>query len=315
MSKSYYRILLGEKNKHAHKCFAEGFIGGSWGINEDLSQLVQQEDSAGLGEKLSAIYLETHPTKTKIGAGHASGMLRAITSDLQLGDLVMSRDESGDYKLGMVDGPYVYVEGPVLPHRRPVKWFEQTVKKSDLSEDLRKSVSPPLTVVEVSKHAAEIERLLQGGPLHAISEEGELIESQSAFALEKHLEEFIVHNWTNTDFGKNYDIYSEDGSYIGQQYPTDSPHKKIDILAISKDQSELLVIELKRGRPSDSVIGQLMRYMGFIKSKCAADGQRVRGCIVAFEPESGVKHAMRVSPDIDYYTYSVNFQLNRVSVD
>jgi RecB family endonuclease NucS len=38
----------------------------------------------------------------------------------------------------------------------------------------------------------------------------------------------------------------------------------MDILAISKDRSRLLVIELKRGRASDAVVGQIQRYMGFV---------------------------------------------------
>jgi len=37
----------------------------------------------------------------------------------------------------------------------------------------------------------------------------------------------------------------------------------IDILAVSKDQKELLVVELKKGRASDVVVGQIQRYMGF----------------------------------------------------
>jgi len=38
----------------------------------------------------------------------------------------------------------------------------------------------------------------------------------------------------------------------------------IDILAISNDRKKLLVVELKRGRVSDVVVGQLLRYMGLL---------------------------------------------------
>ena len=34
----------------------------------------------------------------------------------------------------------------------------------------------------------------------------------------------------------------------------------MDILAIKKDKSELLVIELKKGRASDAVVGQTLRW-------------------------------------------------------
>ena len=43
----------------------------------------------------------------------------------------------------------------------------------------------------------------------------------------------------------------------------------MDILAISKDKSELLVIELKKGRASDVVVGQIQRYMGFAQYELA----------------------------------------------
>ena len=35
----------------------------------------------------------------------------------------------------------------------------------------------------------------------------------------------------------------------------------IDILAISKDKKTLLVVELKKGRVSDNVVGQIQRYI------------------------------------------------------
>ena len=61
---------------------------------------------------------------------------------------------------------------------------------------------------------------------------------------------------------------------IGQQFQTDTG--PLDLLAISKDQKELLVIELKKGRASDAVVGQIQRYMGFIKDEIAEDHQTVR---------------------------------------
>jgi RecB family endonuclease NucS len=73
-------------------------------------------------------------------------------------------------------------------------------------------------------------------------------------ALEEHLEDFLVENWAQTDFGKEYEIFEEDGEKVGQQYPTDTG--LVDILAIRKDGKELLVLELKKGRASDAVVGQ-----------------------------------------------------------
>ena len=67
----------------------------------------------------------------------------------------------------------------------------------------------------------------------------ETVEDPAAFAMEKHLEDFLVQNWAQTDLGKEYDIYEEDGERVGQQYATDTG--PLDILAISKDKKSLLV--------------------------------------------------------------------------
>ena len=77
--------------------------------------------------------------------------------------------------------------------------------------------------------------------------------------MEKHLEDFLVQNWEQTELGKAFDIFQEEGERKGQQYPTDTG--PIDILAISKDKKQLLVVELKKGRASDVVVGQTLRYM------------------------------------------------------
>jgi hypothetical protein len=50
-------------------------------------------------------------------------------------------------------------------------------------------------------------------------------------------------------------------------------HRSIDILAISKDKTELLVVELKKGRASDMVVGQIQRYMGYVLEELAETNQ------------------------------------------
>jgi hypothetical protein len=35
---------------------------------------------------------------------------------------------------------------------------------------------------------------------------------------EKHLEDFLVQNWAQTDLGKTFVIFEEDGEKVGQHY-------------------------------------------------------------------------------------------------
>jgi restriction system protein len=131
----------------------------------------------------------------------------------------------------------------------------------------------------------------------------------SIFALEKHLEDFLVKNWHHTELGKHYDIYEEDGEKVGQQYQSDTG--LIDILAISKDKKELLVVELKKGRVSDVVVGQVQRYMGYVQDELAENNQKVRGVIIAFEDDIKIHRALSVAPNIDFFTYKIHFKLEK----
>lgn len=178
-----------------------------------------------------------------------------------------------------------------------------------MSESLRNSAGSIGTVSNISKYANELESLLSGSRPQAIITTDETIEDPSVFALEKHLEDFFVQNWRSTELGKHYNIYEEDGEIVGQQYPSDTG--PIDILAISKDKKELLVVELKKGRIGDVVVGQVQRYMGYVKDELAEDDQKVRGVIIAFEDDTKIRRALSVAQNIDFYTYKINFRLEK----
>jgi len=177
-----------------------------------------------------------------------------------------------------------------------------------MSQELQYSTGSIGTVSNVSKYAEEIEALIRDNPPPKLFSTDETIEDPKVFALEKHLEDFLVENWNQTRLGKKYDIFEEDGELVGQQYPSDTG--PIDILAISKDQKQILVVELKKGRASDVVVGQIQRYMGFVKDELSEKGQTVRGVIIALEEDKRIRRALSVTTNIDFYTYKVSFKLN-----
>lgn len=127
------------------------------------------------------------------------------------------------------------------------------------------------------------------------------------FGMESHLEDFLIANWSKTIFGQNYDLIYEEGDLVSQQYQT--AVGEIDILAISKDQQEYLVIELKKGRTSDAVVGQILRYMNWIKENLAKE-KMVKGAIIILETDTKLSYSLKGREDIHLYTYEVNFKLN-----
>jgi restriction system protein len=304
--KSYYRVMLGRKSTHAAECFAGNFIGTDFDINEDLSRKLPEEWRE-FNRQFIPIFLAKHPDKTKISAGLACGALWTVSKGIKKDDIVLCPDGTGRYRVAEVSGNYSYQPGGVLPHRRPVNWFSQTIDRADMSEALRNSCGAIGTVSRITGYQDEIERLIGGDRGIRIVATDETVEDPTAFAMEKHLEDFLVHNWAQTELSKEFDIYEEDGERVGQQYPTDTG--PIDILAISKDKNRLLVVELKKGRASDVVVGQTLRYMGFVQSELAEDSQSVSGAIIALEDDQKIRRALSMVPSIVFYRYQVSFKL------
>lgn len=310
MTKEYRRIMLGKSSANAEDAFKGGFVAAGHIFGIDLTGQLPEEWRA-FNKKMIPVYLEQNPEKSKVAAGLACGMLHTICKGSNVGDIVMSPDPDGNYHFGEITGGYFYDPDYELPHKRPVKWFERTVPRNQLSDGLRNSAGSIGTLSNVTKHAEEIERLIGNEGLPVLVARDETVEDPSVFALEKHLEDFLVANWSQTILGKTHDIYTEDGEMIGQQYPSDTG--PLDVLAISKDRKELLVVELKRGRASDSVVGQIQRYMGYVQSELAEEGQTVRGVIIALEADRRIEQALKVAPNIDFYRYQVSFELRKAN--
>ncbi len=316
--KNYYRVMLGRGSTHAAECFAGNFIGTDYEIEKDLTGRLYDRWQ-DFNREFIPIYQNQNPGKTKIGAGLAMGALWTVSKGILRGDMVLSPDGEGSVRVCEDIGDYLYVKDGTLMHRRPVRWLERVIAKSEMSDELRASVFTQGTAVSLNKHAAEIERLL--GEAFLLTETGptvtvtgsvqavQAIEDPVAFALEKHLEDFLVENWNQTELGRDYVIFEEEGEAVGQQYPTDTG--PIDILAVSKNKERLLVVELKKGRASDAVVGQVLRYMGYVKEELAEAGQEVRGVIIALEDDQRLRRALAASPGIDFFRYQVSFKLHR----
>lgn len=296
--------MLGRKSIHAAEGFLGGFIGADFEIYQNLTAELP-DDWRHFNKKFIPVFLSNHPDKTKIGAGLACGALWMVSKGIRNGDIVLCPDGGGSYRAGEVNGDYFYAPNEVLPHRRSVNWLNATINRADMSEALRNSTGSIGTVSTINQYGTEIEKLIGGNPVLISTDE--TVEDPSAFAMEKHLEDFLVMNWSQTELGKDYNIYEEDGEKVGQQYPTDTG--PMDILAIKKDKTELLIVELKKGRASDVVVGQTLRYMGYAAEELAEPNQKVRGVIIALDDDKRIKRALSVSPNIDFFRYQISFKL------
>jgi len=146
--------------------------------------------------------------------------------------------------------------------------------------------------------------------------EPEAVLGESMFRLERHLHEFLIDNWDKLQLGLEWDILTdESGDLVGYEYPTDVG--RIDILARHKHKNAWLIVELKRGRTADRVVGQILRYMGWVQKHLSDSDGSVRGLIIAPEFDSSIRYALLAArqAQISLARYRVRFELEDVPLD
>lgn len=114
--------------------------------------------------------------------------------------------------------------------------------------------------------------------------------------LEQYLEDLLVEQWNTLPWG-------EELLYLDRQVEC-GKLGTLDILARDRNTGDFVVIELKRDQGDDQVVGQVSRYMGWIK-KQRADHEEVgvRGVIVAHEATERLRSAVAAHPNMGLYIY------------
>jgi RecB family endonuclease NucS len=125
------------------------------------------------------------------------------------------------------------------------------------------------------------------------------------FAYERDLRNYLEKNLHSLEPGLK--LY-QDEEFSGIEFPVGG--RFIDILAVDS-QGYFVIIELKVSRGYDRVIGQLMRYMAWVR-KHLADGKNVRGIIVAREITEDLKLAASLLPGVQLAEYELSFKVKTV---
>jgi endonuclease len=140
-------------------------------------------------------------------------------------------------------------------------------------------------------------------------ESEEDVQSEVTFGLEYQLRDFLAQNLGAIPVeGRQLRLFVDSAGRDGIEFQTDVG--RIDILAVD-DTGAFIVFELKRARSPDRAIGQLSRYMGWVKHTIGRD-QKVRGVIVAKTISESLRYAISVIPDVSLFEYEVSFHLKAV---
>lgn len=132
------------------------------------------------------------------------------------------------------------------------------------------------------------------------------------FGLERLLSDFLVYNWDKTPLGQQHELHVQDGD-VAQEYYT--PVGRIDLLAKERSTGDWVVIELKRGRSSDVVVGQLLRYLGWVQEHLAGANSLVKGVIIAGDSDERLRYALKpLKGQVILLTYTIQFNMQQVSL-
>ena len=309
----FHPANLDNLTKEGFKSFLSYKNNKHWtGINRQSNLITADMDKLKKG--LKTLLDESRNIKERLGflfprnsPNYIRGLGRAVTTPILLMvypekyGVYNSKSEEGLRKLGL------------LPDFRGKSFAEKYIRVNRILNELASEYEITLWQLD------EIIGCLAGDPLISVTgekigiisseDEEKKLESYEDFGLESHLEDFLVENWEKLELGKKYSILEEDGDIVGQQYSI--PIGIIDILTKSKNDKEWLVIELKKGKSSDRVVGQILRYIGWVKENMAKQHEKVEGLIVIREKDEKLDYALKTINNIKVMRYSVSFKLHK----
>lgn len=138
-------------------------------------------------------------------------------------------------------------------------------------------------------------------------EEEQEPQGSAEFAYESDLRHYLAKNLLVIEPGLT--LYEEEG-INGIEFPVGG--RFIDILAVDANH-DFVVVELKVSRGYDRVVGQLMRYLAWIRKHQAEPGQQVRGIIVAREISQDLLLACSLLGNVQLFEYELSLQLTQVN--
>ncbi len=110
---------------------------------------------------------------------------------------------------------------------------------------------------------------------------------------ERALEEHLERHWDETPFAENGVELAqrERHGWPGRQVFT--PVNAIDLLGFEEKAKRWWVIELKRNRSPDAVVGQVSRYLGWITEERRGTRESAVGAIVVRHADAKLRYAVK----------------------
>jgi len=124
------------------------------------------------------------------------------------------------------------------------------------------------------------------------------------FKKEFDLRDYLKEHWNEL-------LLSNEWKLLGSEYDTNEIGR-IDLFAKHLNEDKWLVIELKLSQASDQTIGQLLRYMGWVKEKIAKD-KEVLGLIISNDIDLELYYALRLIKNVTIKLYKYENGIIQIS--
>jgi len=141
-----------------------------------------------------------------------------------------------------------------------------------------------------------------------ISDDDSDDEIEREFVYEKDLQLFLSKNLDI--IGKDLKLYQDIESNING-LEVNVGRRFIDMLLLDSENN-FIVVELKVSRSYDKVLGQILRYMGWIRQNFAENGQRVSGIIIGRKISEDLIIAASEVQNISLMEYSIDVKLKAI---
>lgn len=190
----------------------------------------------------------------------------------------------------------------------------------DESDDLLfKVASGQFRLYEPGKDPAPIHELVMGDVAieEALTDEAaaddaddaaEVLPGSTQFLLERDLQSYLARNLEVVEPGLR--LYVDESEAI-TGVEVEAGGRRIDILAIDSNNG-LVVLELKVSKGYDRVVGQLLRYVNWVRKELADPDQKVRGIIVCRNMTEDLRLACAGIPNIELCEYQLSVTVRRV---
>ena len=138
-------------------------------------------------------------------------------------------------------------------------------------------------------------------------------EASGEFVKEQHLQQYLVNHWEQMELSEQWEIYSDaDDPEAGVEFSTGIGRP--DILLTHTSEARVCILELKKGSTSDRAVGQLLRYVGWVRDHIedlegVSANADVEGRLIVNEPSEKLEYAISVVPELMLYEYEMEVAL------